>query len=164
MMMSIEERYNIKPMLLVGGIWIIAILTMISTLSSDNINFFKFGPGDTSFLQFRIDTWPKWGLVMGYSFFSQIINSLMRSTIYSFIINVIRDHNTAWNGSPIFGQFICVIYKLYYWINDICDVLLVLTLQVQYWIPGLVSHVAVSMWNTHNHLRDKPYSDIYDIV
>lgn len=162
--MGIEDRYSVQPMLGVGTLWIVAIIAMIATLSSGDPNFLNFGPGKTTFLQFRVDTWGKWGLVMAYSFFSQLVNSLMNATIYPFITNVIRDHKAAWDGSELFGQLVAVVYKLYYWINDICDVFLVLTLQLQYWIPGLIADVGVSLWTTHYYLRDKPIIDAYDIV
>lgn len=88
----------------------------------------------------------------------------MNATIYPFITNVVRDHKAAWDGSEFFGQLIALVYKLYYLINDICDVFLVLTLQLQYWIPGLIADVGVSLWTTHHYLRDKSVVDAYDIV
>ena len=160
--MRIEDKYHIRPMLVLGMIWILAIIAMISTLSSSDPGFFHFGPGKTTFLQFHVDTWTKWSIVMAYSFFSQLVNSLMNATVYPFITNVIRDHKAAWDGSESFGQFIALVYKLYYWINDICDVFLILTLQLQYWIPGLIADVSVSLWTTHHYLRDK--SVTYNIV
>jgi len=154
------ERYMIRPMAIVGCAWVLAIVVMIGFLSSEDANFFRLGPGATSFLQFRIDTWFKWGLVMSYSFFSQLVNSLMSSTISSFITNVIRDHKSPWEGPVIYGQLIALVYKLYYWINDICDVFLVLTLQLQYWIPALIADLIVSVWTTHSYLRDKPRIEV----
>lgn len=151
----IFERYYIRPMLFVGCGWIVAIIVMIGLFSSKDTDFFLFGPGTTSFLQFRIDTWGKWGLIMTYSFFSQMIHSLMNSTIYSFITNVIRDYKSPWEGSIIYGVVISIVYKLYYWIHDICDIFLVLTLQLQYWIPALIADISVSIWTTYNYLKNK---------
>ena len=61
---------------------------------------YNVGPSESNFL--KINTWGKWSLVISYSFFSQIINSLVNATLYPFMTNVIKDHKTPWEGSCIF--------------------------------------------------------------
>lgn len=162
--MNVEQRYYLKSMLCIGNIWIIGILAMIYSLSYKDTDFFKFGPGNATFLQIKIDSWEKWIMIMIYSFLSQVINSLMNATVYTFIINVIRDYKSPWEGSIIFGQYICILCKVFNWVNEICEVFLVLTLQLQYWIPGFIADIAVSIFTTNKYLKDKVNNDIYDMV
>ena len=160
---DVLKRYNIYPMLFVGSFWIIGIITMIGMLSPGTPSMFHFGPGETIFLEFKINTWSRWSAVMCYSFLSQFIHSLMNSTIYAFITNVIRDYKSNWKYSILFGQSIAILYKIYYWVDSICDILLVLTLQLQYWIPGLLADLIVALWTTYNYLKDKQQKPCYDL-
>ena len=80
------------------------------------------------------------------------------------MLRSIRYHKAVWNNSEFFGQLIALVYKLYYGTVGICDVFLVLTLQLQYWIPGLIVNIGVSLWTTHHYLRDEPDIDTYDII
>lgn len=73
-------------MLGVGTLWVVAIVAMMATLSSGDPSFLHFGPGKTTFLQFHVDTWGKWALVMVYSFFftaGQFVNECYYLPVYN---------------------------------------------------------------------------------
>ena len=158
----IYDKYYVTPILGLTGCWSIIVICTISVLSDGNKDILHFGPGENKFIHLKIDTWGRWSFVMLYSFSSQLVNSLINSTLYPFITNVIRDHKSPYDGSVSYAQSIAVIYKLYYWFNEICDLFLVLTLQIQYWIPGLIADILVALWTTHSYLKEKRLTGIYN--
>lgn len=158
------DKYYVTPILGLTGCWSVIVICMIGLLSDGNKDILHFGPGENKFIHLKIDNWGRWSFVMLYSFFSQLVNSLINSTIYPFITNVIRDYKSPYDGSVSYAQFIAVIYKLYYWFNEICDLFLVLTLQVQYWIPGLIADILVALWSTNRYLKEKKLNGIYNEI
>ena len=92
---------------------------------------------------------------MAYSFVSPFINSLVNSTLYPFMMNVIRDHKTPWEDSNRNAYLITLIYKLYYWFNDICDILIIFTLQFQFYLPSLFAEIIVGLSTTRKYILDK---------
>lgn len=162
---SIYKNYHITPVVILTSSWTFIIFFFLIFISNQNSSFFTFGPSDDcKFFNFIINSWSKWSFVIIYSFFSQFINSLINSTLYPFITNVIRDHKTPWDGSLCYAQIIALTYKLYYWLNEICDLFLVFTFQLQYWMPALVADIIVSLWTTANYLETKQLINIYNNV
>lgn len=162
---SIYSKYHITPVIILTSSWTFIIAFFLIFISNQNSSFLTFGPSnDCIFFNFNINTWSKWSFVIIYSFFSQFINSIINSTLYPFITNVIRDHKTPWNGSVFYAQMIALTYKLYHWLNDICDLFLILTFQLQFWIPALIADIIVSLWTTADYLENKQLINIYNNI
>ena len=148
----IYKKYYIKPVLALAVIWTFFLFFIFSWFNADS-QIYNVGPSESNFL--KINTWGKWSLVISYSFFSQIINSLVNATLYPFMTNVIKDHKTPWEGAYGHVYFIVIVYKLYYWVHGICEIFLVLTLEFQYYLPALIADVAVGILMTRSYLADK---------
>lgn len=155
-MPEILKKYYIKHALILAILWIIFVIFLIIIYSSNNIIFLHFGPtNDSKFIIYEINTWTKWTLLMIYSFLSQFIHSILNSTLYSFIVNVVRDHKTIYNATIKYPLLITIVYKIYYWINYICNIFLILTYQLQFYIPALIADIMVGIFITKKYLYYK---------
>jgi len=155
-MPEILKKYYIKHALILAILWIIFVIFLIIIYSSNNIIFLHFGPtNDSKFIIYEINTWTKWTLLMIYSFLSQFIHSILNSTLHSFIVNVVRDHKTIYNGTIKYPLLITIVYKIYYWIHYICNIFLILTYQLQFYIPALIADIMVGIFITKKYLYYK---------
>lgn len=158
--MDVYQLYSIKPAIIIASIWMIIIASVIGICAkaenSHTVTFFSLGPSNnTNFTTFKIDNWEKWVFIMTYSFLSQFIHSFINATLYPFMTNVIRDYKSEWTKSHCSAQLITLVYKLYYWFHDICDVFLVLTLQLQFYIPALIADILVGAITTRKFIKSK---------
>ena len=154
--MNLFKRYSVLSSLIISCSWIIVITLILSVYTSKKTNFLMFGPSNkTIFIDLKIDTWEKWFLTMVYSFLSQCVHSYINSTLYPFMVNVIRDYKSEWNDTMFKAQMITLIYKLYYWFHEICEIFLVLTLQLQYYLPSLLADIIVGALTTRRYIKDK---------
>ena len=154
--MDLYKRYSLSSSLIISLAWIIVLSIIISLNTKKSTNFLHIGPcNNTNFIDLKIDTWGKWFLTMMYSFFSQFINSYINATLYPFMVNVIRDYKSEWRDTMLKAQIITFIYKLYYWFHEICEIFLVLTLQLQYYIPALLADLIVGAFTTRKYIKDK---------
>lgn len=153
----IYKNYYIKFTIIIIIVWLGCFISIFIYLCYEyNSNFFHLGPGNNIlFLNFTVDNWLKWSFIMSYSFFSQFISSFVSSSLSPFITNVIRDHKCEWNESILNAQLIILIYKLYSWFHDICEIFLVLTLQLQFYLPALIADLIVSFITTRNYIINK---------
>lgn len=151
------QKYNGRTGVIIGLTWCIATFIFICYLSNINRDFLLFGPNDKIlFIKIKVDTWGKWSGLMVYSAFSQIVSSVMSSTVKPFITNVIRDHKTPWDLHYYYqSQSIVLLYYTYGWITGILDMFVYLTCQIQFWIPAFLADVIVQMYFTHYHLTCK---------
>ena len=152
---TILKYYYVKPTLAIMYVWLVIVS---STMNSDELiagNFFHFGPGDRLFVTVPIDSWEKWSYIMVYSFFSQILYSLVNISISPFITNVIRDHKTEYVISCPCATFIVFSYKLYIWVHEILEIFLTLTLQLQYYLPAIFADILIGLVSTYIYIRKK---------
>ena len=153
--MDLYNVYSVRSAITISSIWMIGLGSIIGVFGGHS-DFFKFGPSNqTKFISFKVDNWGKWSLIILYSFLSQFIHSYINSTLYPFMTNVIRDYKSEWRDSHFKAQIITLIYKLYYWFHDICEVFLVLTLQLQFYIPALIADVLAGMITTRKFIKHK---------
>lgn len=148
--MELYKKYSIKPIIIIITLWIMMSgSTLIYFYRKDS--FFHFGPSKEKYM----DTWSKWSLLMSYSFVSPFINSLVNSTLHPFMLNVIRDHKTPWEDLRRNAYIITLVYKIYYWFNDICDILIIFTLQFQFYLPSLMAEIIVGIATTRKYILEK---------
>ena len=151
--MNIYKRYSLAPSLLLSVGWITILLIIISLNSVKPCLFLQFGPSNkTELINLKIDSWEKWFLTMMYSFFSQFIYSFINSTLNPFMINVIRDHKTEWRDTMFKAQVITFISKTYGWFNEISKLFLIMTFQLQYYVPALFADILIGGLTTKNLL------------
>ena len=156
--MNIYKRYSLAPSLLLSVGWIIILLIIISLNSVKPCLFLQFGPSNkTELINLKIDSWEKWFLTMMYSFFSQFIYSFINSTLNPFMINVIRDHKTEWRDTMFKAQVITFISKTYGWFNEISKLFLIMTFQLQYYVPALFADILIGGLTTKKFINDKRY-------
>ena len=153
--MNLYKVYSVRSAVTISLVWMVALGSIIG-IFGDHSYFFNFGPSNqTKFISFKIDNWSKWILIILYSFISQFIHSYINSTLYPFMTNVIRDYKSEWRESYFKAQLITFVYKLYYWFHDICNVFLVLTLQIQFYLPALIADILVGIITTRNFINNK---------
>ena len=121
-------------------------------------SFSHWGPSDNVvFGGMKIDSWAKWSFVMTYSVASQVVYSVVSSTISPYINNVIEDHKTPLKdkGSYIKSQALVQLYTLYHWLSSIFDVFLWITMQLQYLLPALFTGLVLTCYFTHTYLKPR---------
>jgi hypothetical protein len=151
----IEQKYSIKyayPLLL---LWLVLICVLFITSGSHNASFFMFGPSDVIFMGMEVNNWYRWSLVMTYGFFSQMINSYMDATIGPYISNVIQDHKYKGKIKKSYAITLCTMYQLYDWIHWLLSIMLYVSLQMQYYIPGLTADLIINILTTNNYINIK---------
>lgn len=160
-MEELYNHYSVIPASIICIIWIASISSIIGVYQNKT-NFFYFGPSnETIFVDFKVDTWSKWVIIVLYSFLSQFVYSYINSTIHPFVLNVIRDYKCEWNDLEIKAQIITFIYKFYYWFHSICQVFLVLTLQLQYYLPALIADIIVGIITTRKFVNNSQRIQYY---
>jgi len=155
---SLTEQYGVPKGCCLAIGWTVLIGLGVGLVSArDGTAFLHVGPGgDAQFFGFPIDSWGRWAGVVLYGACSQIVRSLISATLYPFMTNVVRDHKEPWeDGSLRIALAVTVVYKLFYAVSDICDVFVALTLQLQYYVPMIVSDVAVGLFTTRWYMRRK---------
>lgn len=142
-----------------SGTWSLGLLAaMVYFSSGEPSSFGRFGPSDdVVFGGMKIDTWAKWSFVMTYAVVSQIVYSVVSSTISPYVSNVIRDHKTPARekGSYVRSQSLVQLYTLYHWLASIFDVFLWITMQLQYLLPALLTDLALTGYFTHGYLNPR---------
>jgi len=151
----IEQKYSIKyayPLLL---LWLLLISILFIKSGSYNSSFFLFGPSKVAFMGMEVNNWSRWSLVMTYGFFSQMVNSYMDATIGPYISNVIQDHKYKGKIKKSYAITLCSMYQLYDWIHWLLSIMLYVSLQMQYYIPGLTADLIINILTTNNYINIK---------
>jgi len=154
-----EEYYSLRNGTRVAVLWILVVILSLWALCSDGItDFLAFGPTKSPvvFGKFQVNTWPKWMCLMLYASTSQMAMSYVDKTLNPFFCNVIRDHkSTVWQHKEKEAAALTMVYKLFYWVIDVLDLLLTLTLQVQFYIPAITVDVIIATMLTVKNVRGK---------
>lgn len=110
--------------------------------------FFRFGPSEESkFLNMNIDTWQKVILVYTLSFMSSVLTAYYRSVSFDFI------HSYIWNPaykekikmSKAWTTAIVAFEPLLFWILNIIDFFVTLTMEFQYILPKFLGQIAINV-------------------
>lgn len=88
--------YRVRVGAAFGGVWTMCLVGFVLAFASDTTtSFLHWGPSEAAmFGGMKIDMWVKWALVMIYLVISQIVYSIVSSTLSLYVSNVIRDHKT----------------------------------------------------------------------
>jgi hypothetical protein len=118
-------------------------------------SFTSLGPNEeASFGGIVIDNWAKWAALMGYSCLSQLAQSIVEGTLSPYVTNVLRDP-TVPCSSYWEAQVIVAAEVVFLWMVALFDILLYITMQLQFWLPAIVADVAVNIYLTHWNFRGK---------
>lgn len=148
--------YKIKTGTTIAGISSLCIVgAIIVTANSSESDFLYWGPSNVKFAGFKIDTWGKWNIVMCYSIFSQLSESIISATISPYISNVIRDHKTplSQKGNKFKVHGIILIYTVYKWLTSIFDIFLWITLQAQFMAPAILIDLISTIYFTNSYMK-----------
>lgn len=151
-------NYNVTIGTLSSGAWSLLILGgLVFVIIDSETDFMCLGPSDVEFAGFKVNTWPRWVIVMNYSVFSQVIYTITRSTSGPYISNVIRDHKTPIEdkGTKMHAQITVFVYTLFFWLSSMMDVFLWITLQMQYIVPALVTDLLITIYFTNIYMKPK---------
>jgi len=154
-----ENFYSLYNGTRVAVLWIFVAMLIFYALSIDgHSDFLAFGPTDSFFIvgNLKINTWPKWACLMFYSGTSQMARSYVSNTLKPFMNNVIRDHKSkVWQHKETKAAALTVVYTLFFRLYDVLDLLLTLTLQVQFYIPAMICDVAIATSRSVSYIRGK---------
>jgi hypothetical protein len=153
--------------------WVVVLLSALvgAALSGAGPGaFVAVGPNDKAvFATVRVDSMAKWSALMAYSSLSQAAQSLVETTLQPFIINVIRDPNVDFSErrpSPrnfkacaVVAQFVVGVYNLFLCIVSLFDILMYVTLRIQFYIPAIVADLLVNGYVTHQNMQQKRQSE-----
>lgn len=144
-------------------IWIIVMFMLVATFNEGEGGAFVFGPGGGAmFLGTEIDSWDKVIKVYAFGFFASLFTNISNHVTRPWITNTIYDPKERWlgmskklafltaNGTFLLGS-----------IDQILTILVVMTGQVQYFIPGQLSMLIVTMattWNSIGMMQERQRS------
>jgi hypothetical protein len=156
-----ENIYNIHLGLAVANIWSISLISSFILLSYSNTILFEIGPSDRIlFAGLKINTWDKWKCVMLFSRLSQVMNSIISATLNPYVSNVIKDHKTINKGSFIVAHFIVQSRAIFHWLNEIGNIYLWITMQIQFILPAIIIDLIIRIFTTERYIRTQHNNNI----
>ena len=91
---------------------------------------------------------------------SQLMKSYVSSTLGALMSNVLRDHKTPYAGSWWVTQMVVIVYQLFWWTVGVLDIFLWMTVQLQFFLPAVVTELLVGVFTTDRYLSRKRLGDI----
>ena len=77
--------------------WGLISVIIFAQLGAFHMQFMTIGPSEQSQLMgMKINTWPRWAFVAGFSFANTACNEFFGNSLYPFFLNVIQDHKTTY--------------------------------------------------------------------
>ena len=143
-----EFFFNPKTAFLIFLIFIIVYLILLDVEGAFQKKFLNFGPSeDTEFLNMKIDTWEKVILIYLIGFFSSLLTSYYETVSFDFI------HSYIWNPaykekiniSKSWTTAIVAIEPILYWILNILNFFITLTMELQYIIPKFLGDIVINI-------------------
>ena len=148
------KKYIFEPRIafIVFILFIIGYLVFLDEEKAFTNNFLRFGPakkGETpaKYLGMKLNTWKKVIIVYVIGFFTSLLTTYYNTVSYDFI------HSFIWNPaytkeiplSKLWTTIIVVIEPLLYWILQILNFFVNLTLELQYLIPKFIGDIVVAV-------------------
>lgn len=138
-------------------LWIIVVFVLVATFNEGGGSAFTFGPSsDAHFLGTPIDSWDKVVKVYVFGFFASLFTNISNHVTRPWITNSVYDRkekelgmSDGWAMVTANGTFLLSS------IDQILTILVVMTGQVQYFIPGQVSMLLVTIVTTSNAIGAK---------
>lgn len=140
--------FNPKVAFFIFLFFIIGYLVLLDEEGAFQKKFLNFGPSeDTKFLGMKVDTWSKVIIVYCIGFVSSLLTSYYGTVMFDFI------HQYIWNPaytkkidmSKSFTSIIVTTEPLLYWILQIINFFVKLTMELQYLIPQFLGYAIIDI-------------------
>lgn len=138
--------YGAVAGLAVASAWAAALCVVLAIVCTTGVlaSFTCLGPNsDASFGGVAIDDWGKWTALMLYSATSQLAQSVVAGTLDPLITNEIRDPRSPF-PSYAAAQVIITVQNVFLWMVGLFDILLYITMQLQFWVPAIIADLVVN--------------------
>ena len=144
--------------LLFYSIWILILIISLLFLGIlDDKNFFHFGPSEKdTFLGGSINSWPKVIILYLISFFAAAFNSYFGSIYGNWFHNQVIDTERDYlKVSKKDAKLMTIVSPLVIGINNVIEIFILLTKQLQYILPQILGDVIVSVITAHKFINKK---------
>ena len=141
--------------------WVLIFVTILGFMGAFSKRFMHFGPSTdpetaTEFLGAHIDTWPKVIELYALGFFSSIMNTYYRTVYDAWMMNQVKDVKTKHvTVKKPFAYIMITLDPIISNINNILELFLTLTLQLQFLIPQVLGDFVASVLVSRAYLKKK---------
>ena len=141
--------------------WVLIFVTILGFMGAFSKRFMHFGPSTdpetaTEFLGAHIDTWPKVIELYALGFFSSIMNTYYRTVYDAWMMNQVKDVKTKHvTSKKLFAYIMITLDPIISNINNILELFLTLTLQLQFLIPQVLGDFVASVLVSRAYLKKK---------
>jgi len=141
--------------------WVLIFVTILGFMGAFSKRFMHFGPSTdpetaTEFLGAHIDTWPKVIELYALGFLSSIMNTYYRTVYDAWMMNQVKDVKTKHvTVKKAFAYVMITLDPIISNINNILELFLTLTLQLQFLIPQVLGDFVASVLVSRAYLKKK---------
>ena len=141
--------------------WVLIFVTFLGFMGAFSKRFMHFGPSTdpetaTEFLGTHIDTWPKVIELYTLGFLSSIMNTYYRTVYDAWMMNQVKDVKTKHvTVKKAFAYVMITLDPIITNINNILELFLTLTLQLQFLIPQVLGDFVASVLVSRAYLKKK---------
>jgi hypothetical protein len=162
----VEFFMSPKVALIVFTLFLVAYIAFIDEEGGFKGKFLHFGPGTdasntTSFMNIRLDSWKKVGLLYVVSFFASLLTtyyqSVMANNIHSYIWNRAL---TTMPYSKTWTYAIVLMEPFFYQILSIVQFFTSLTMQLQFILPQFLGSLIADVPFTLKRLGEKRFDQL----
>jgi hypothetical protein len=155
-----------KVALIIFTLFLVAYIVFIDEEGGFKGKFLHFGPGTdasntTSFMNIKLDSWQKVGLLYAVSFFAALLTtyyqSVMSNNIHSYIWNRALDtipYSKTWTYA------IVMMEPFFYQVLSIIQFFTSLTMQLQFILPQFVGSLIADLPFTLKRLGEKRFDQL----
>lgn len=162
----VEFFMSPKVALIVFTLFLVAYIVFIDEEGGFKGKFLHFGPGTnasntTSFMNIRLDSWKKVGLLYVVSFFASLLTSYYQSVMANNI------HSYIWNRalksmpySKTWTYAVVLMEPFFYQILSIVQFFTSLTMQLQFIVPQFLGSLIAEVPFTLKRLGEKRFDQL----
>ena len=154
---------NPKVAFAMFAIWTIVFIGILKNMNAFTKKFLHFGPSthpetQTSFLNYKLDTWAKVITVMLLGFVAVLFQSYYNQVIQPWMMNVILDPKAKVIDLPsTIAYTIAYFDPVLGWVNSILTFFITLTMQLQFIVPQLIADIITNALSVNAHLLGKKF-------
>lgn len=156
---------NPKVAFITFAIWIVIFLLILKSKGVFSKKFLHFGPStdpetQTNFLGSPIDTWSKVITLYILGFLSVLFSTYYHDIFKTWIINSVKDHKEKKiNMCKITAYLLTIADPVLYSINRVLELFVLLTLQLQFFIPQIIGELFITIISTRAFLSKKKFNN-----
>jgi len=162
----VEFFMSPKVALIIFTLFLVAYIVFIDEEGGFKGKFLHFGPGTnasntTSFMNIRLDSWQKVGLLYVVSFFASLLTSYYQSVMANNI------HSYIWNRalksmpySKTWTYAVVLMEPFFYQILSIVQFFTSLTMQLQFIVPQFLGSLLAEVPFTLKRLGEKRFDQL----